>query len=80
MVKRYHHTKLELIGCLGSKQTADPLYSLKGPWDPHPLTILAPLTKRACICLWMSRWVKPYHHTKLELIGCLGYKETTGPL
>ena len=38
MAKPHHHTKLELIGCLGYKETAGSLYSLKGPWGPHPFT------------------------------------------
>ena len=41
IIKHYYHTKLELTGCLGSKERAGPLYSLKGPWGPHPLTKLA---------------------------------------
>ena len=49
MVKSYHHTKLERIGCLGFEETAGPLYSLKGAMGPHPLTNLA------CVCLRMFR-------------------------
>ena len=53
MAKPHHHTKLELIGCLGYKETAGSLYSIKGPWGPLPLT------KLACIWLRMYRWSNP---------------------
>ena len=74
MVKTYHHTKLELICCLGFKETVGFSYSLtRGPVATS--FDLADLYMFQCMYT-----VRPYHHTKLELIGCLGSKETARPL
>ena len=66
MIKHYHHTNLELIGCLGYKETLGLLYSIKGTLGPHPLTKLAVICFR--MCRWSSSIITPNKSSMAALV------------